>query len=155
MGQQQLILLVLATVIVGLAVVVGIRAATENKAKANADALTQDLVRIASDAQMWKEKPQPFGGQDPSLKTDSANFSGVTLQSLGYPTSGTPAIYTNTNGTYQVSTQNPLKLVGYNGENAVTVCVEGVTDRDISSATKMGVTGGADASDAPAAGSCT
>ena len=44
MGQQQLILLVLATVIVGLAIVIGIRAFTENSIRANSDAMVQDMV---------------------------------------------------------------------------------------------------------------
>ena len=50
MGQQQLILLVLATIIVGLAIVVGIRAFNENAIKSNADAMTQDAVRIANNS---------------------------------------------------------------------------------------------------------
>ena len=62
MGQQQLLLLVLGVVIVGLAVVVGIQAFGENQTKANADAMVNDGVRIASDAQAWKLKPQAFGG---------------------------------------------------------------------------------------------
>ena len=61
MGQQQLILLTVAVVIVGLATVVGIEAFQDNKAKANLDQLSQDLARIASDAQAWKQKPAPFG----------------------------------------------------------------------------------------------
>ena len=51
MGQQQLLLLVLGIVIVGLAVVVGIQAFSENQQKANLDAMINDGVRIASDLQ--------------------------------------------------------------------------------------------------------
>ena len=51
MGQQQLLLLVLGIVIVGLAVVVGIQAFSENQKKSNADALVNDAIRIASYAQ--------------------------------------------------------------------------------------------------------
>ena len=49
MGQQQLLLLVLGIVIVGLAVVVGIQAFSENQKKANADATVNDAIRIASE----------------------------------------------------------------------------------------------------------
>ncbi|HEX9952181.1 MAG TPA: hypothetical protein VGB53_10460, partial [Rubricoccaceae bacterium] len=62
MGQQQLLLLVLGIVVVGLAVVVGIQAFGENQKKANADAITNDVIRIASDAQAWSLKPTAFGG---------------------------------------------------------------------------------------------
>lgn len=81
MGQQQLLLLVLGIVIVGLAVVVGIQAFDENMKKANADALTNDAVRIASEAQAWKLKPAAFGGG-----AAVANFTGLTLEALGYDT---------------------------------------------------------------------
>ncbi len=62
MGQQQLLLLVLGIVIVGLAVVVGINAFSENRIKASADALVTDGLRIASDVQAWALKPDQLGG---------------------------------------------------------------------------------------------
>ena len=62
MGQQQLLLLVLGIVIVGLAVVVGIQAFSENQKQSNADMMVNDAIRIASDAQAWKLKPSAFGG---------------------------------------------------------------------------------------------
>ena len=62
MGQQQLLLLVLGIVIVGLAVVVGISAFSENRIKASADALVTDGLRIASDVQAWALKPDQLGG---------------------------------------------------------------------------------------------
>ncbi len=74
MGQQQLLLLVLGIVIVGLAVVVGIQAFGENQKKANSDALVNDAVRIASDAQAWKLKPAAFGGG-----ADATGMTGFTL----------------------------------------------------------------------------
>ena len=103
MGQQQLILLVLATVIVGLATVVGIRAFSENSAKASADALTQDAIRIASDLQAWKLKPAPFGGQ--GLNSGSAygsgDFTNASFTELGY--SASSGTYTNANGTFEIT----------------------------------------------------
>ena len=107
MGQQQLILLVLATVIVGIAIVVGIRAFSENSAKANADAMMQDAVRLANDLQAWKQKPEPFGGQGQNCTTTGGVttcaayaqnvFTGATLAKLGY------ANATNLNGTYTLT----------------------------------------------------
>lgn len=89
MGQQQLLLLVLGIVIVGLAVVVGIQAFGENQKKANADAITNDVIRIASDAQAWNLKPTAFGG-------GNGTFTGVSFPKLGYEVNASDA-YTNLN----------------------------------------------------------
>ena len=94
MGQQQLLLLVLGIVIVGLAVVVGIQAFGENQKKANSDALVNDAVRIASDAQAWNLKPAAFGG-------GAGAFTGISFEQLGYETSNN--IYSNLNGKFQMS----------------------------------------------------
>ncbi len=93
MGQQQLLLLVLGIVIVGLAVVVGIQAFSENQRKANADAMVTDALRIASDCQAWDLKPGQFGG---SLAAE--DVSDCTFDRIGFTNaSGT---YTNVNGDY-------------------------------------------------------
>ena len=115
MGQQQLILLVLATVIVGLATVVGIRAFSENSAKASADALTQDAIRIASDLQAWKLKPAPFGGQglDGGSAYPASDFTNASFTELGYSASDntSSATYTNANGTYEITQQSSGALI--------------------------------------------
>jgi hypothetical protein len=138
MGQQQLILLVLATVIVGVAIVVGIRAFTENGAKANADAMMQDAVRMANDIQALRQKPEPFGGV--------TAFTAVTFGRLGYPATGTPAVYTNQNGRFTLTTSTAGVVITGNGgtettdpgppvvttsEQSVVVAVCGLTDGDI------------------------
>jgi len=146
MGQQQLLLLVLGIVIVGLAVVVGIQAFGENQKKANADALTNDGVRIASDAQAWKLKPAAFGGG-----ADKSGFDGLSLAQLGYTqevakgldedidagTAATPdtTYYQNLNGQWQVTDASATKFefVGCNeaSGNEVTVTVTGTTSKEI------------------------
>jgi hypothetical protein len=73
MGQQQLLLLVLSTVIVGLATVAGIQAFSENQAQATQDALTQKGVTIASDVRGLASKPQQLGGVDTSSSGDSVS----------------------------------------------------------------------------------
>ena len=128
MGQQQLLLLVLATVIVGIATVVGIQAFSQNSAKSNADALMNDAVRIASDVQAWAQKAQPFGG--PATFGD---VSSATFGSIGYnATSGT---YSNLNGDF---TLNEGLITGTNDtdgdttvDQQVQVRVCGITDADI------------------------
>ena len=79
MGQQQLLLLVLGIVIVGLAVVVGLQAFGENQKKANADALVNDALSIAADVQAWSLKPSVFGGGE-------GDYTGLSFERLGYTT---------------------------------------------------------------------
>ena len=151
MGQQQLILLVLATVIVGVAIVVGIRAFTENSAKSNADAMMQQAVRIANDAQAWKKKPAPFGGQA-STQTQAvvsapADFSGATWAALGYNDDGA-GNYVNLDGSFTIApTATATTITGTNAQedNTVVVTLDGMTDTDIAgSITCLGGTNPAD-----------
>ncbi len=130
MGQQQLLLLVLGIVIVGLAVVVGIQAFGENQKKANADAITNDVIRIASDAQAWNLKPAAFGGGD-------GEFTDVGLVGLGYElgkgdANGTS--YGNLNGSFSVTeTGGTVTITGCNSStgNQVVAEVDGTGPDDI------------------------
>ena len=76
MGQQQLLLLVLATVIVGLATVAGIQAFDENRNQAAADALNQKAAELAADVKGIYEKPEQLGGLPDDLgSTDSTEIN--------------------------------------------------------------------------------
>ena len=80
MGQQQLLLLVLGIVIVGLAVVAGINAFDENRKRSTKDAIVNEAMRIATDVQAYKVKPGQLGGGGgdwPSSLSD-AGVSGDT-----------------------------------------------------------------------------
>lgn len=145
MGQQQLLLLVLGIVIVGLAVVVGIQAFGENQQKANADAMVNDGVRIASDAQAWVLKPQAFGGGNGSP-------SGLTLAALGYSVAEGDGdagdSYTNLNGSYTIdATATSVTIRGENttntntsNNNKIVVAVYGATPDCIATAISSGET---------------
>ena len=142
MGQQQLLLLVLGIVIVGLAVVVGIQAFSENQKKANADALVNDAIRIASDAQAWKLKPAAFGGG-----ASATNWTGLSLLQLGYEvgdnssTAGTAESdqYENLNGIFDLSASGATLTVDANSYesdgstvlNHIVVSVTGTEPSDI------------------------
>ena len=141
MGQQQLILLVLATIIVGLAIVVGIRAFNENNIKSNADAMMQDAVRMANDLQAWKQKPAPFGGQattqTPAVVADVANYTGAAFGVLGYGT-GTDgcaaAEYGNLNGCFTLAiAATATTITGRNArlQNEIQVVVDDITDAGV------------------------
>ena len=62
MGQQQLLLIVLGVIIVGIAVVVGINVFTAQNTNSNRDAVTSDLTQLAAMAQQYYKKPTALGG---------------------------------------------------------------------------------------------
>lgn len=72
MGQQQLLLIVLGVIIVGIAVVVGINIFTASSSQANRDAVISDLTTLASMAQQFYRKPAALGG-------GSNTFTGWTV----------------------------------------------------------------------------
>jgi hypothetical protein len=90
MGTQQLLLIVLGVIIVGIAVVVGIGIFGTNSQQANADAVAQDCLRIAANAQGYYRKPLMLGG-------GSNSFVGLTLAKCGWKTAD------NQNGSYALS----------------------------------------------------
>ena len=85
MGQTQLLMIVLAVIIIGIAVTVGITQFGESAATANQDALSADCSTAINKAQGWFRKPTSLGGGGNS-------FTGLTLAKLGMNA-------TNANGT--------------------------------------------------------
>lgn len=114
MGQQQLILLVLATVIVGVATVVGIDAFGRSSTQANLDALTQEALAIASDIQAWEMKPEMFGG---GAESENA----ATFSDLGYETNESND-YVSPSGTFSLS-GNTITATNDQHQNQISVTV--------------------------------
>jgi hypothetical protein len=67
MGQQQLLLIMLGVVVVGIAVAVGITLFGDSAASMNRDALTSDLAYLASRAQHYYRRPASMGGGEGSF----------------------------------------------------------------------------------------
>jgi len=109
MGQQQLLLLVLSAVIVGLAVVVGINMFGENAVQVNPDPMVQDVSTIATRAQAWYRRPAMLGG-------GGRTFSSVTLDTLKFDA-------VNANGSYSVTATDSTVVVVGNGNEGVKVTV--------------------------------
>ena len=86
MGQQQLLLLILSAIIVGLSIVAGVEMFGNSAASANQDAVTQEVLTIASRAQGWYRRPAQMGG-------GGRSFSGVTLGKLNFPDSTSSGKY--------------------------------------------------------------
>jgi len=90
MGQQQLLLIVLGTIIVGVAVVVGINMFTTGAVNAERDALLQDVNNIASSAASYWRKPAALGG-------GARDFTGVTsVVTFGSDSSNANGVFTMT-----------------------------------------------------------
>ncbi|MCZ6703251.1 MAG: hypothetical protein O6940_09455 [Ignavibacteria bacterium] len=62
MGQQQLLLIVLGVIVVGIAVVVGINLFNANATAANRDGVISDLNNLSAMAQQFYKKPTSMGG---------------------------------------------------------------------------------------------
>ena len=62
MGQQQLLLIVLGVIVVGIAVVVGINLFTANAVSSNRDGVVADLNNLGAMAQQFYRKPTSMGG---------------------------------------------------------------------------------------------
>jgi Tfp pilus assembly protein PilE len=93
MGQQQLLLIILGVIIVGIAVAVGITMFQDNALSASRDAITADLVNLASKAQQYYRKPASLGGGGNS-------FAGITAVTVIVGAN----VATNDNATYTIST---------------------------------------------------
>jgi len=97
---------------------------------------------MASDAQAWKQKPAPFGGQSDVtaalklIKETPIDYSGITFTLLGYPEAG--GIYENLNAHYTITGGAAGSVIsGCNQlkENLVVLAVTGISDTNIAQTT--------------------
>jgi hypothetical protein len=128
MGQQQLLLIILGVIVVGIAVAVGITMFVDSAVNANRDAVTNDLVNLASRAQQYFRRPTAMGGGGNS-------FVGLTADAAGLRKLTNNA--GNANGAYSImtaGTSSGLVLQGIGTErsdatNFVTMEIHVFTDR--------------------------
>jgi len=124
MGQQQLLLVILVTIIVGIATVVAINTFSSAADSANLDAVRQDMLSMASSAQQYYMKPEALGG-------GGNKFDGISMDNLG----GVPGTVEsdgdliNQNGTYQLSSTSGQSFT----ITAAPASADGYTEGDISS----------------------
>ena len=107
MGQQQLLLIVLGVIIVGIAIVVGINLFNANAEESTKDTIVSEGTNIGALAQQFYKKPKALGGGGNSfnkggkgddgfvipsnlLNTQSAIWSEVTKDSAEYKCEGVP-----------------------------------------------------------------
>lgn len=134
MGQAQLLLIVLGVVLVGIAIIAGIQAYDTNNKKASLDAQVHDLVRMASDTQVWAQKPVQFGGPATYSDMTNANFTVI-----GYD-GDSDTQFTNSNAVYTWAAGATPTISGLNDDldtySVVIIC--GIQDTDILTAVAQG-----------------
>jgi type II secretory pathway pseudopilin PulG len=114
MGQTQILMIILAVIIIGIAVTVGITQFGESSLAANRDAVAGDCQRVIALSQQWAKKPASLGGGGNA-------FTGLTLAAIGVGA-------TNANGAVAlaVGDENTITCTGTGNEKtsagaAVTV----------------------------------
>lgn len=119
MGTQQILLIVLGVIIVGIAITVGtIPAFQAGMENANKDAITQDCLKLAAAAQGYFRRPTLYAGGGNS-------FANITITHLGMQDNGSGEGI-NADGTFTVdgSAGTTCTIVGTNSDGkSVTVVV--------------------------------
>ena len=103
MGQQQLLLIILGVIIVGIAIAVGLSLFSAQSVQSNRDAIINDLNNLAAQAYQFRIRPASMGG-------GQGDYTTFTL-----PTK----MKTNENGTYSAApTTNTIVFTAVSAQNA-------------------------------------
>lgn len=78
MGQQQLLLVILVVILVGIATVIAIAVFGDASGSLNNDAVRQDLVSISASVQAYLQKPTMLGG-------GGGSFEGFDFNKIAFP----------------------------------------------------------------------
>lgn len=112
MGQQQLLLIILGVIIVGIAIAVGLSLFSAQSVQSNRDAMINDLNNLAAQAYQFRIRPTSMGGGQGDYTTFSIP---VKMQ-------------TNENGTYSASASTNSIVVtatsAQNSSNYITVTID-------------------------------
>ncbi|OQY72474.1 MAG: hypothetical protein B6D44_10010 [Ignavibacteriales bacterium UTCHB2] len=119
MGQQQLLLIVLGVIIVGIAVVVGINLFNANAQESAKDGVVSDATNLGAMAQQHYKKPASMGGGANAFNNANGGVAWKVPTQLDTTANGT---YTATVGAQQVIiTGNPPASSGYSWSTTTTV----------------------------------
>jgi len=102
MGQQQLLLIILGVIIVGIAIAVGLSMFTAQSVGANRDAIIADLTNMAANAYQYRIRPTTMGG------------GGGSYVGYGIP----PSLSSNENGVYTINSAGTATTIGFTGTSA-------------------------------------
>lgn len=105
MGQQQLLLIILGLIIIGVAVVVGIGLFQDNAVDHNRALMIADLKTLGAKAQHYYSRPATIGGGNKS-------FVGLTADARGVGMLAGVKYTDNANGSYTIKTDGtPTEVV--------------------------------------------
>jgi len=113
MGQQQLLLIILGVIIVGIAIAVGLRLFSAQSVQSNRDAMINDLNNLAAQAYQFRIRPTSMGGGQGDYTTFSIPIK----------------MRTNENGTYAITTPGADAIgitatSAQNASNYITVTID-------------------------------
>jgi len=112
MGQQQLLLIILGVIIVGIAIAVGLSLFSAQSVQSNRDAMINDLNNLAAQAYQFRIRPTSMGGGQGDYTTFSIPVK----------------MRTNENGTYSnANTANDITITAISAQNAsnyITVTID-------------------------------
>ncbi len=102
MGQQQLLLIILGVIIVGIAIAAGLTMFTAQSVGSNRDAIISDLTNLAANAYQYWISPTTMGG------------GGGEYTSYVIP----PSLVTNENGSYAIGsvTETSITFTGFSAQ---------------------------------------
>ncbi len=106
MGSQQLLLIVVGVVVIGIMVIIGIVMFTDHSAATSRDAIANDLMHAASKAQLYKRRPRIQGG-------GGGSFVGFNLQTVF-------RTLTNANATFAINGTPTDSLIVIEGVGLMT-----------------------------------
>jgi hypothetical protein len=129
MGQQQLLLIILGVIIVGIAIAVGLSLFSAQSVQANKDAITNDLNNLAANAYQYRIRPSAMGGGNNSytgysipskLQTnENASYTIVSNSGAGIVLMGTSIQNASNTGQVSIGTDGRSLPTGgwsYNGD---------------------------------------
>ncbi len=100
MGQQQLLLIILGVIIVGIAIAVSVVMFRDNGVSSNRDALRADLLLLASKAKQYYRRPISMGG-------GGYSFDGLTMSKIVTSQFSD----SNANGSYTLTVNNSKEIL--------------------------------------------
>ncbi|HCX72274.1 MAG TPA: hypothetical protein DHM37_01000 [Candidatus Cloacimonas sp.] len=119
MGTQQILLIVLSVVVVGIAVAVGITMFNNQAVNSNRQAVISDLQNLGAQVMAWYRMPASMGGggQAANLTTGDANGESLSDELYNYIGFDSDGNFLNQNGSYSTTvTTTTIEIVGEGNE---------------------------------------
>lgn len=111
MGQQQLLLIILGVIIVGIAIAVGLSLFSAQSIQANKDAIINDLNNIAAHAYQFKIRPASMGGGQGSYSGYGIPSKMASNENASYSVSSATATAVTVLATSSANTTNTVTAV--------------------------------------------